>query len=137
MIFKVFAGEWTTIFWARIKGSDPFSDSRFSFELFSHFSYRFYNENAEKNETYSPCNDQRYNVYTCFRRFILLLNENVNVVIEKYIEFGNSNYVLNQMNQSLICNHTLNERTFSIKDYYEHSCYICIKGRGTKKLILP
>ena len=89
---------------------------------------RFYNLNADKNVTYSPCTDQRYDVYSCFRRFILLLNENLNVAIEKFIEFGHSNYVRNELNQSLICNHTLNEHTFSIKDYFEKNCYICLKG---------
>lgn len=57
-----------------------------------------------------------------------MLNENINVVIDKFIEYGNSNYVLNELNRSLICNHSLNERSFSIKDYFEKSCYICIEG---------
>lgn len=91
---------------------------------------RFYNERADKNTTYSPCNDQRYDVQGCFRRFIQLLNENVNVVIEKYIEYGNAG---GDLNRSQICNHTaLNERTYTIRDFYEQSCYACIAGLQSK-----
>lgn len=88
----------------------------------------FYNRNADKNTTYSPCTDQSYDVFNCFKRFILLLAENLNTVIEKFMEYGNSNYVINELNQSLICNQTLNEATFSMKNYFERNCFSCIKG---------
>lgn len=94
---------------------------------------RFYTDKADKNITYSPCNDRRYDVNDCFKRFIQLLNENVNVAIEKYIEYSNLNYETGELNPSLICNRTLNnERTHSITDYYEQSCYACIAGLQSK-----
>lgn len=94
---------------------------------------RFYNERADKNTTYSPCNDQRYDVKACFRRFIELLNENVNQVVERYIEYRNLNNAAGDLNRSQICNYTaLNEHTYSTRDFYEQSCYACIAGLQSK-----